>query len=78
MHGIPDIEENLNEHEFSTSELTPHLSIELGRIPWPKEREEFMPKPLNKQKFVYKSDYLSDRLVEQQERAQAFKENLIV
>ena len=76
MYGIPDFEKQVN--DLPSSELTPHLSNELGRIPWPQERDEFMPKPLNKQKFVYKSDYLSDRLVEQQERAQAFQENLIV
>lgn len=76
MYGIPDFEKRLN--ELPASELTPHLSTELGRIPWSQERDEFMPKLLNKHKFVYKKDYLSDRLVEQQERAQAFQENLIV
>lgn len=76
MYGIPDFEKRLN--ELPASELTPHLSTELGRIPWPQERDEFMPKLLNKQKFVYKKDYLSDLLVEQQERAQGFQENLIV
>ena len=76
MYGIPDFEKQLN--ELPSSELTPNLSSEIGRIPWPQEREEFMPKLLNKQEFVYKSDYLSDKLLEQQERAQVFQENLIV
>jgi hypothetical protein len=76
MYGIVDFEKQVN--ELPASELTPHLSTELGRIPWSQEREEFMPKPLTGNKFVYKSDYLSDRLIEQQERAQAFQENILV
>ena len=76
MYGIPDFEKQLN--ELPSSELTPNLSNGIGRIPWPQEREEYMPKLLNKQEFVYKSDYLSDKLLEQQERAQVFQENLIV
>lgn len=76
MYGIPDFEKQLN--DLPISELTPHLSTELDRIPWSQECEEFMPKPLNRKKFVYKSDYLSDLLIEQQERAQAFQEDIIV
>ena len=76
MYGIPDFEKQLN--ELPSSELTPNLSNEIGRIPWPQEREEYMPKLLNKQEFVYKSDYLSDKLLEQQERAQVFQDIFIV
>ena len=76
MHGIPDFEKRVE--EFPSSELTPFLSKEIGRIPWKIEKEELMPKPVNKHKFVYKSDFLSDRLIEQQERAQAFKDGFIV
>lgn len=76
MYGIPDFEAKIA--AVPDSELTPNLSTELGRIPWPQEREEFMPKPMSKQKFVYKGDYLSDRIIEQQERAQAFQNNLTV
>lgn len=76
MYGIPDFESKIA--AVSDSELEPELSLELGRIPWPQERHEFMPKPINKQKFVYKGDFLSDRLVEQQERAQDFQKSLLV
>jgi len=76
MYGIPDFEAKIA--AVPDSELTPHLSTEIGRVPWPRERQEFMPKPICKRKFEYKGDFLSDRLVEQQERAQAFKNNLIV
>lgn len=76
MYGIPDFEAKIA--ALPESELTPNLSTELGRIPWPQERQEFMPKPMSKHKFVYKADFLSDRLIEQQERAQAFQNNLMV
>ena len=76
MYGIPDFEAKIA--AIPDSELTPHLSTELGRIPWPQERKEFMPKLSIDKKFVYKGDFLSDRLVEQQERAQAFANNLLV
>lgn len=76
MYGIPDFEKQVE--DLPVSELTPLLSNELGRIPWQTEKDEFMPKPISKQKFAYKSDFLSDKLIEQQERAQAFKETLLV
>lgn len=76
MYGIPDFEKQVN--ELPSSELTPHLSNEIGRIPWPQEREKFMPKLLNKKEFIYKSDFLSDKILEQQERVQLFQDNLIV
>ena len=76
MYGIPDFEDRIA--AVPDSELAPHLSSELGRVPWPQEREELMPQPTSKRKFVYKGDFLSDRLVEQQERAQAFQNNLLV
>lgn len=76
MYGIIDFEEQVNKIE--PSELSEHLSTELGRIPWPQERDELLPKLFHKQKFVYKSDYLSDRLIEQQESAQAFQQRLKV
>lgn len=76
MYGIVDFEEQVN--KLQPEELSPHLSTDLERIQWPQERDELLPKLLNKQKFVYKSDYLSDRLVEHQERAQAFQLRLTV
>lgn len=78
MYGIPDFEAKFE--AVPESELTPNLNLstELGRIPWPQERQEFMPKPMSKNKFAYKGDFLSDRLVEQQERAQAFQNTLMV
>jgi len=68
MYGIVDFEEKLE--KISPAELAPHLCPELGRIPWQRERDEFMPKPLKNQKFVYEGDLLSDRILEQQQRAQ--------
>lgn len=76
MYGIPDFEAKID--AIPDSELTPHLSTELGRIPWLQERQEFMPKPFRDQKFVYKGDRLSDLLVGHQERAQAFRNRLMV
>lgn len=76
MYGILDFEAKVA--AVPESELTPNLSTELGRIPWPQERQEFMPKPMCKKEFVYKGDFLSDRLVEQQKRAQVFQNSLMV
>lgn len=70
MYGIPDLEKEIS--ELPDSEITSNLSVELGRIPWHRERDELLPKPFGKQKFVYESDFLSDILIEQQERGQAF------
>lgn len=76
MYGIIDFEEKLK--NISDEELAPHLSPELARIPWQQERDEFLPKPFRNQKFVYKGDYLSDRLITQQERAQDYLKKLQV
>lgn len=76
MYGIPDFEDQVR--KVSTSDLAPLLSNELGRIPWQKEKEEFLPKLIRNKKFVYKNDFLSDRIIEQQERFQNFQGNLAV
>lgn len=75
-YGISDFEKQVE--ELPSSELAPLLSNDLAKIPWQRERDEFMPKPFSKQKFVYKSDFLSDRIIEQQELVQDFTENLLV
>lgn len=69
MLGILDFEKKLA--EISDTELLPHLSLELSRIPWSEERDHLIPKFSRDQiKFKYKDDFISDFLIKQQERAQ--------
>ena len=79
MYGIQNFDEKV-EKAIADGLIEEHMPTEeqIETISWSKERAELMPKLWRHRKFVYQPDRLSEFLVFQQERAQAFNSRLKV